>query len=265
MIVDGRAIAKEIVAQVRKKTEGSSPSFVAFVVAPSSATRSYLLVKERQAHEAGIVMHVRELPESITTEEMIEAILLVEDDAVIVQLPLPAHIDTEQVLEALPVEKDADVLSIAARDHGPLMHPIAASVADILQRGSVSVLGLHAVVVGQGWLVGQPVAKWLRNEGAHVEVVTRETGNLSEALLNADIVVSGAGSPGLVTASMVREGAIVIDVGTSELGGSIAGDVAPEVAQKAALFTAVPGGVGPVAVSYLMKNVATLSRLRKLP
>lgn len=263
MIIDGRALAKEVLAQVRVETEGKNPSFVAFVVAPSPATKSYLLVKERQAREAGIEMHIRELPESVTTDAMIEDIRAVEEDALIVQLPLPSHIDTEHVLRAIPVEKDADVLSIAAREYGTLVHPIAASVADILERGKVRVSGARAVVVGEGWLVGQPVARWLRKEGAQVEVVTRETGSLAEALKAADIVVSGAGSPGLITTSMVPEGAVVIDVGTSELGGSLAGDVAPEVADKASLFTPVPGGVGPLAVSYLMKNVAVLSRLRK--
>jgi len=264
MIVDGRQIAEEVLAKVRGDVEalGRVPSFVAFAVAPSAATLSYLKVKERQAQAAGIEMVVRSLPETSTTEAIIDEIQAAAEDAVIVQLPLPPHVDLMRVLEAIPEDKDADVLSPQVRASGPIMHPIAASIKDILARSIVSVYGARAVVVGQGWLVGQPVTAWLREAGAQVETVTRESGDLMSLAPQADILVSGTGSPGLITTQLVKRGATVIDVGTSELGGSIAGDVAPEVATVAGVFTPVPGGVGPVAVAYLMKNVAELARLR---
>jgi methylenetetrahydrofolate dehydrogenase (NADP+)/methenyltetrahydrofolate cyclohydrolase len=264
MIVDGKAIAERILEQTRLDAASLPrvPSFAAFAVAPAPATQSYLHMKARQASRAGVEMQVRELPDDISTEALIDEIRLAREDAVIVQLPLPEHIDTMRVLEAIPEGKDADVLAPAARTHGSVMHPIAASIKEILEGGGVSVAGSRAVVVGQGWLVGQPATAWLTEEGAEVATVTKESGDLKEMLPQADIVVSGAGSPGLITPDLVKEGAAVIDVGTSELGGSIAGDVAPEVSEIAGLFTPVPGGVGPVAVAFLMRNVVDLARLR---
>lgn len=262
MIVDGRSIAKEVLDAARRESKGFTPSFAAFTVAPSPATLSYLKMKKRQAEEAGIQMRVHELDETLDTDGIIEEITRAAEDAVIVQLPLPPEIETMRVLESIPLRKDADVLSPEARTRGPVMHPIAESVADIFNRYDVAVAGRKAVVVGQGWLVGQPVSEWLAREGADLTIVTLESGDLREALQHADIVISGTGSPGLITPELVRDGAVVVDVGTSELGGSIAGDVDPRVAQKASLFTPVPGGVGPIAVSYLMKNVVALSRLR---
>lgn len=260
MKVDGKAIASEVIeaARVRAVALPRPPSFVAFVVAPSPATESYLRMKRKQAEAAGVAMDVRMLPESITTDDLIAEIERAPEDAVIVQLPLPESIDTDAVLRAIPPEKDADVLSPRSREASVVIHPIAAAVADILRRGGVEVAGKRAGVVGQGWLVGKPVAEWLAKEGADVFVVTKESGRLEE-LRSADIIVSGAGSAGIITSTYIASGASVIDVGTSELGGAIAGDVAPEVEAVAGLFTPVPGGVGPVAVAYLIHNVVALS------
>lgn len=262
MNLDWKQIAADVLEEARREANGLFPSFLAIAVDPSPATRSYLSIKKRQAERAGIRMEVCELPLESTTEEVVAAVRNAQEGAVIVQLPLPDSIDTEAVLGAIPVEKDADVLSPQARSELRVMHPIAASVADILSRAGKKVEGAKVAVVGQGWLVGRPVAEWLLKEGAQVSVVTKEEGDLKDALSGAEVVVSGAGSPGIVTKSFVEPGAIVIDVGTSELGGSLMGDVEEGVAEVAGLLTPVPGGVGPIAVAYLMKNVATLSRLQ---
>lgn len=259
MIIDGRTIAREILEQVKETAGEHTPSFAAFVVGPSATTLSYLRMKRSQAERAGVRMEFRELPEDSTTDDVVEAVKTATEDAIIVQLPLPPHIDTDQVLSAIPEDKDADVLSVKTREAGVLMHPIAASVKEILERTGTRVEGAHAVVVGQGWLVGQPVASWLMRSGAQVTVVTKESGDLEDALATADIIVSGAGSPGIITSELIKDGAVVIDVGTSELGGSIAGDVEPSVAQKAGVYTPTPGGVGPIAVAMLMKNVVDLA------
>jgi methylenetetrahydrofolate dehydrogenase (NADP+)/methenyltetrahydrofolate cyclohydrolase len=266
MIIDGKAIAAEILAQVyeQAKTLPTPPRLTAFVVAPTGATRSYLSIKRAQATKAGVSMDVRELPETIKTDELISVMRQTRTDGVIVQLPLPSHIDTTSVLEAIPVSRDADVLSPRTRSEGTLTHPIAASVREVLQAGNVTVAGAHAVVVGQGWLVGLPSANWLEAQGATVTRVTKESGNLEEALKGADIIVTGVGSPNLITPDMVPEGAVVIDAGTSELGGSISGDVDRGVAEKVRVFTPVPGGLGPIAVSFLMYNVVALARARLL-
>jgi methylenetetrahydrofolate dehydrogenase (NADP+)/methenyltetrahydrofolate cyclohydrolase len=222
-----------------------------------------LRIKERYAKRAGIAMEVIRTAPTVTTDELVALIASDRHDAIIVQLPLPESIDLQRVLAALPPAKDADALSSATRDRNVIMHPIVAAVESILAAGSIPVEGARAVVIGKGWLVGEPVAAWLARAGAHVTVLTRESSDLSPCQ-GADIIVSGAGVPGLLTADLVRPGATVIDVGTSELGGSLAGDAAPEVAQVAGVFTPVPGGVGPIAVSYLMRNVAELAEQGRL-
>ncbi len=264
MIIDGKAIAKEILEKTKHDASmlGSVPTFAAITVSPSPATESYLRIKRKQAAEAGIDMEVIAM-DATTTEELVERIGVLPHDAVIVQLPLPAHIDLEQVLAAIPPGKDADTLSASTREEGALMHPIARAVAEIFERTGVNPKGAQAVVIGNGWLVGQPVSVWLASVGAHVTILTRESGDIGPSCRAADIIVAGAGSPGLVKPEDVQAGAVVIDVGTSELGGSLAGDVAPGVAEVAGVFTPVPGGVGPIAVACLMRNVVELASLQR--
>jgi methylenetetrahydrofolate dehydrogenase (NADP+)/methenyltetrahydrofolate cyclohydrolase len=260
MIVDGNALAKQILAQVAEevRTAHRQPTLLALVASNDPATRSYLAIKSRFAEAAGIVMRV-EMVENPTTESLVARATAAKEDGVIIQLPLPQSIDTDAVLAAVTVEQDADVLSPSARERALVLPPVATAVAEILHQGGVVVSGAQATVIGAGRLVGEPVAKWLRENGAVVEVVTKEEGSLTESLSHADIIVAGAGTPGLVTADMVRQGVVILDAGTSEQGGVIAGDVDPGVAEVASLFTPVPGGIGPVAVACLMRNVAHLA------
>lgn len=260
MIIDGRAIARDILKETKERALRlpKPPSFLAVAVAPLPATESYLKMKREQASSVGIEMNVR-LYESSTTEELVKILGEITEDAVIVQLPMPDVIDLHTVLDAIPPEKDADVLARRTREEQMLMHPVAAAVREILKRNAVEPSGKRVTVVGKGWLVGAPAAAWLRSVGAQVTVVTRNEGNLKDALRDADIVVTGAGMAGLIGKDDVRRGVVVIDIGTSELGGSLAGDVRPEVAEVASLFTPVPGGVGPITVAFLLQNVVTLA------
>ncbi|KND47966.1 MAG: methylenetetrahydrofolate dehydrogenase (NADP+) / methenyltetrahydrofolate cyclohydrolase [Parcubacteria bacterium C7867-004] len=261
MIVDGRAITSEILARVRGK---KTLTVRAVSVSPSPATESYLAIKASRAEDAGMELEVLQLLDSATTEEVIAAVREPGADAIIVQLPLPDGIDTQAVLDSIPLEKDADVLSRAAYarfengEDGALLPPVVGAVREILERGGIEVPGKRAVVIGQGRLVGAPVALWLKQQGASVSVLTRESGDLAE-LKDADIIVSGAGVAGLIQPNHVRQGVALIDAGTSESSGAIVGDADPACAEVAALFTPVPGGVGPVAVACLFANAARLN------
>jgi methylenetetrahydrofolate dehydrogenase (NADP+)/methenyltetrahydrofolate cyclohydrolase len=167
--------------------------------------------------------------------------------------------DTKAILDSIPVEKDADVLSSVARTTGALLPPVVSAVKKILEFGKVEVKGKKTVVVGSGFLVGAPVAAWLIQQGAEVKVVNRSTGNLSELLHDADIIVSGAGSPHFIKPDMLKQGVVLIDAGTSESDGTITGDADLACAEKCSVFTPVPGGVGPLAVACLFENVVTLA------
>ena len=257
MIIDGRKIAQEILARVKARTEklGRRPNVLAYVSPDeTSATRSYLKIKARSAEDAGCDF---EETRSLTFSD--------RADAIIVQLPLPSGVVTADVLNSIPVEKDADVLSLAARgkfeknEAGALLPPVVGAVREICAHASVEVKGRNAVIIGNGWLVGNPCAIWLAQQGATVSVMTSKSKDLSAALRAADIIVSGTGSPHLIKPDMLKDGVVLIDAGTSESGGTIAGDADPACAEKCSLFTSVPGGVGPIAVACLFENAVTLA------
>ena len=265
MIVNGKAITAELLKKVREKvaTLPHVPVVRAITVAPSPATMSYLRIKQKRAQEAGMILETVMLQEDVGTDEVIHAVLMEGADAVIVQLPLPESIDVEAVLESIPLAKDADVLSSAAKvlaETGEgLLSPVVAAVKEILTRSEVHVEGKNVCVVGKGNLVGRPVAEWLMRQGARVTVLGKEDTDLT-VLKKADIVILGAGQGGLVKKEHLKPGVVLIDAGTSESGGSIVGDADPACAEVASVFTPVPGGVGPIAVACLFKNVLDLCK-----
>ena len=258
MILDGRALAGEILARTRARAAQlpRPPRVVAVVANETPATQSYLKIKTTRAADAGCLFETRPLGAEYA-----------DADAVIVQLPLPADVNAKIILDAIPLNKDADVLSSAARTlfeaarvdiRCPLLPPVVGAVQAILEYGKVEMAGNRAVVVGEGFLVGVPVATWLRQQGAEVTVANDTTEDLAAVLRAAGIIVSGAGSPGLITPDMLKEGVVLIDAGPSESGGKLAGDADPACAPTCAIFTPVPGGVGPIAVAKLFENVVTL-------
>jgi methylenetetrahydrofolate dehydrogenase (NADP+)/methenyltetrahydrofolate cyclohydrolase len=260
MIVDGKKIAEEIIAQLKEERASLPPVLKIGVLMgeEDAASASFVKIKERVADKLHVVV-VRELvQESSTTKDALFALRRLTDvcAGVIVQMPLPAGINIDEVLAALPPEKDVD----AVTEHERIVRaPVAEAVSEVFVRNNVSAAGKTAVVVGAGKLVGAPVAELLHYLGAHVEVVTRNEGSLSD-LKTADIVVLGAGEPGLVKPEMLKEGVILIDAGTSEASGRLAGDADPACAEVASLFTPVPGGIGPIAVAMIFKNLFILAR-----
>jgi methylenetetrahydrofolate dehydrogenase (NADP+)/methenyltetrahydrofolate cyclohydrolase len=266
MIVDGRAISLRVLAEAKEEVKrlGREPVVRAVVAAPSPATESYLSIKQSRAEDAGMRLEVVRADAGADEAELMRLVEAPGADAVIVQLPLPAGLDTERVLNAIPLSKDADVLSCTAYapfekgEPGALVPPVAAAVERILAEAGTNIAGKNAVVVGDGFLVGKPVAVLLRRLGAEVSVVTRDTAGKEDMYREADIIVSGAGSAHIIRPDMVKEGVVLIDAGTSESNGAIAGDIDPTCAEKASLYTPVPGGVGPVAVAMLFKNAARL-------
>lgn len=257
MTIDGRAIAKDILINVRARAERlpHSPKVIAIVGSETPATQSYLKIKAARAADAGCVFEARPLGASFE-----------DADAVIVQLPLPPGANQKEICDSIPLEKDADVLSSATRekfergDADALLPPVVAAIRELFARYGVDPKGKRAAVIGNGWLVGNPATVWLRQQGAEVTVLTSNSGDLSAALGKADVIVSGAGSPGLITPDKLKEGVVLIDAGTSESGGALAGDADPACAAKCSLFTPVPGGVGPIAVACLFENAVSFAQ-----
>ena len=261
MILDGKALAGEILDEIGRRAIALGQPKVAIIVGNvTPATRSYLAAKARAAKRAGCALEVIEFAEDATAVELRLAIDSAEADAIVVQLPLGDLELGKEVCDAIPAEKDADVLSTVSRmrfeadEPDALVPPVAATLAEILSVNGIDPVGKKALVLGDGWLVGKPCATWLSHRGADVI----HTNDLAE-LPNADLIVSGLGSPHIIKPEMLKDGVVLIDAGTSELGGKLAGDADPACAPKCALFTPCPGGVGPIAVAKLFENVIVLA------
>lgn len=264
MIVDGKAIAAQLITQTRTEAQALAsygvPTLAIITCDPTFETKKYLALKERKAVAAGVQVLVQELPPDATTAMVVASVTsaVLTAQAVVVQLPLPAHIDRDTVLAAVPATHDPDGFRYGG-DPVACQSPVVVAIAEIARAYGVTFAGKSVVVVGAGRLVGMPAAHFARAEGASVTVVTKDTENLEESLRGADIVITGAGQPGLITPAMVKDGVVIFDAGTSEDGGVLRGDVAAAVAEKALIFTPVPGGIGPVTVAALLHNTVTLA------
>lgn len=267
--VDGVALAREVLAQVRKAAAGlpSAPRlvFVQDSRRPSAVGERYVRQKLAAAKEAGIEAQLCVVGHnSAALPEVLEQ-LLPEGVQVVVQLPVANRQEQEAALAILPAPQDPDCIGKEARERfargeSPVLPPVVAAVAHILATHGITLKGKKVAIVGKGYLVGEPAAVWFSQQGAEV-VVVEKGAPLVPSLRDADIVVAGAGVPALITPEMLKEGVVLLDAATSEEGGALVGDVANDATHKASLWTPVPGGIGPLAVAKLLENVVTLARL----
>lgn len=263
MIIDGRALAGTIIASLQTAIvkRPIPPRLVVFACAPNFETQKFLTLKTKRAHEAGVAIEVVMLPEAVTVHEVTGAIaqVLPHTDAIIIQFPFP-HLATGDLIPLVPVTHDVDVMGYAG-GLPDLLPPVVGAIAEMSRVHQIEWAGKQVAIVGNGRLVGAPMVAYATARGAAVTLITKESPN-TEALQLADIVVLGAGVPGLLRADMVKEGVVVFDAGTSEEGGVLVGDADPAVADKASFFTPVPGGIGPLTVAVLLKNVLYLAESR---
>ncbi|MDO8561832.1 MAG: bifunctional 5,10-methylenetetrahydrofolate dehydrogenase/5,10-methenyltetrahydrofolate cyclohydrolase [bacterium] len=262
MVIDGKAIAENIYQDLAPKFKafGRGVRLGIVVVGENPVIESFVRIKTRSAEKLAIEMVRTNLPDTATTDDVVAAVkrMCEETDAVIAQLPLPKEVDTNAVLASIPKEKDVDALNpTVPEEERPVHAPVALAAVEILNRSGVKIPGARAVVVGAGRLVGAPSAWLLRKLGANVSVFSLEEGSIHD-LKDADIIVSGAGNPGFIKPEHIKESVALVDGGTSELNKKIAGDADPACAQIAGVFTPVPGGVGPVAVAMIFKNLLEL-------
>lgn len=266
-ILDGKQTAADIRAELKEKVKmlRIQPKLAVMLVGNDPASEVYVRGKVKACEDVGIASALVRLPDSATQEEVEIAVKnLVGDDtvtSVLVQLPLPHRLDAEQVLKLIPPEKDAD--GFAHENVGKLAlgeECVTActpkGVMELLERAGISVAGKRAVVLGRSKIVGRPMAMLLLNADATVIVCHSKTKNLAEECRRAEILVVAIGKPKFVTADMVGEGAVVVDVGINRgADGRLCGDVDFEaVKDKAAYITPVPGGVGPMTIAMLLKN-----------
>lgn len=269
-IIDGKRISLEIKDEVKARVselsgEGIVPCLAVILVGEDPASRVYVRNKKKACEYVGIKSLSYELGEETTEKELLELINRLNEDkgcnGILVQLPLPKHINEEKVLLAISPEKDVDgfhpynvgLLSIGS---ARLKACTPAGCIELIKRSGVDIKGKSCVVVGRSNIVGKPVSMLLLAENGTVTTCHSKTKDLKAVCLNADIIVAAVGIPGFVKGDMVKEGAVIIDVGINRLeNGKLCGDVAfDECEKKASLITPVPGGVGPMTIAMLMKN-----------
>ncbi|MDE2213017.1 MAG: bifunctional 5,10-methylenetetrahydrofolate dehydrogenase/5,10-methenyltetrahydrofolate cyclohydrolase [Patescibacteria group bacterium] len=258
MLIDGRNIARDIRAALRGEHAQflRTPVLGVLMGEGDRVVDQFVRIKERTAHDIGVTLVRQWLSSSSTTEDALDGLarLCKCSDGVIVQLPLPASIESSLVVEAIPAEKDIDGIGKTPR----VFPPVIEAMKEILKLNRIGIAGKDALIVGRGRLVGGPAAKWLASEGAHTTILAKDEKGLVSAARRADIIVLGAGAPGLLTPDMVKKGSVILDAGTSEEGGEVRGDADPRCAEEALIFTPVPGGIGPIAVSMIFKNLFLL-------
>jgi methylenetetrahydrofolate dehydrogenase (NADP+)/methenyltetrahydrofolate cyclohydrolase len=277
-IIDGKAIAAEVRAEVKSRVEalaadGIVPGLATVLVGEDPASKVYVSAKRKACAQAGIKAWDHDLPASISHQELLDLVQgLNADDAVhgiLVQLPLPPHVDEQPIVEAVSGRKDADGfhpynLGRLLSGKTSVAPATPAGIQELLRRAGVPTAGAEVVIVGRSNIVGKPLAAMLcqKAEGANATVTICHTGtrDLADHTRRADILVAAVGRPEAITAPMVAPGATVIDVGVNRTEDGLVGDVDFDaVSEVAGAITPVPGGVGPMTIAMLLANVVKLA------
>ena len=266
--LDGKLYRAELFEDLKKRVAAldKQPGLATVLVGEDPGSHSYVKMKHRDCEELGIASIRKDLPED-TTQEELEAVIaeLNADDNVtgyIVQLPLPKHLNENRILELIDPEKDADGLhpvnlgKLVLNEDAPLPCTPNGCIS-LLRRYNVEIDGAKVVVIGRGVTVGRPIGLMLtrRSENATVTLCHTGTKDLKAETLEADIIIAAAGKPHMLTADMVKEGAAILDVGVSRVDGKLAGDVHPDVWEKAGFISPNPGGVCPLTRTFVVSNI----------
>lgn len=277
-ILDGKALAQQIEIEIQKEVEslsqkGITPGLAVMLVGSDPASQSYVNMKAKACKRTGIYSITHEMPENIQQESLLQTIAMLNQnpniDGILVQLPLPKHIDTTAVLEAIAPHKDVDGFHPfnMGRVFANLESFVPATpmgVLTLLKHYKIPLQGKNVVIVGASNIVGKPLGALFLNENATITLCHIYTQDLAKHTKEADILCVAVGKPNLITKDMVKEGAIVVDIGISRLqDGRIVGDVDFEnVAPLCEFITPVPGGVGPMTIASLLQNTLKSAKLR---
>lgn len=277
-ILDGKALAQTIESAIQKEVEilneqGITPGLAVILVGNDPASQTYISMKAKACKRTGIYSITHEMPQSIRQESLLQTISMLNQnpniDGILVQLPLPKHIDTAAVLETIAPHKDVDGFHPfnMGRIFSNLDGFIPATpmgVITLLEHYNIALEGKNVVIIGASNIVGKPLAALFLNKNATITLCHIYTQDLIKHTKEADILCVAVGKPNLITKEMVKENAIVIDIGISRLqDGKIVGDVDyPNVSLKCSFITPVPGGVGPMTIASLLQNTLKAAKMR---
>jgi len=275
MVIDGKQLASEIIEELKKEREAilKKIRLAVVLVGDNPASLSFIKQKEKVAQELNIDFRLYQYPETIKTKELRKKVndvcRVTYNRGVVVQLPLPDSINSQVVLNAILSLKDPDILS--EKNLGGfyvnrliVLPPVIEAIKFLLKKYQIPIEGKIVLLIGRGQLVGKPAALWFINQRATVIVANSKTQNLQDLIKMADIIVSSAGVPNLITGEMVKQGVVIFDSAVVSEAGKLKGDSDFDSLQdKAALLTPVPGGLGPLTVAFLFKNLLELVKQQK--
>ncbi|MBM7555238.1 bifunctional methylenetetrahydrofolate dehydrogenase/methenyltetrahydrofolate cyclohydrolase FolD [Halanaerobacter jeridensis] len=278
-ILDGKKVAEKVEDNLESeikslKEKGIEPGLTVVLVGNDPASQVYVSYKEKACKRVGINSNIVDLPQDVSQEDLLAEI---EDlnkdeqvDGILVQLPLPEHIDEEKVIESIVPEKDVDgfhpanVGRLVTQGDMDLAPCTPKGIIEVLNEYNIDIEGKEAVIVGRSNIVGKPIANMLLHNNATVTICHSRTKDLKAHTSQADILIAAVGREEFITADMVKEGAIVIDVGINRTDDGLVGDVEFEaVKEKVAAITPVPGGIGPMTIATLLENTITACEQRR--
>ncbi|NEF41627.1 bifunctional methylenetetrahydrofolate dehydrogenase/methenyltetrahydrofolate cyclohydrolase FolD [Staphylococcus aureus] len=278
-ILDGKQIAKDyrqgLEDQVEAlKEKGFTPKLSVILVGNDGASQSYVRSKKKAAEKIGMISEIVHLEETVTEEEVLNELNRLNNDdsvsGILVQVPLPKQVSEQKILEAINPEKDVDgfhPINIGKLyiDEQTFVPCTPLGIMEILKHADIDLEGKNAVVIGRSHIVGQPVSKLLLQKNASVTILHSRSKDMASYLKDADVIVSAVGKPGLVTKDVVKEGAVIIDVGnTPDENGKLKGDVDYDAVKEiAGAITPVPGGVGPLTITMVLNNTLLAEKMRR--
>ena len=281
-ILNGSALSKKIKSVLSIEIEylvkkyGRSPKLCIILVGDDPASISYVKSKQKSCNEIGILCDLNILPFSTSQDDILELIQVLNNDAevdgILVQLPLPKHIDQNVIIQSIDYKKDADGLhpmnvGLLNVSDEAILPCTPKGILSLLKAEDISITGKHCVIIGRSNLVGKPMAQLMLRENASVTVCHSKTRDLAYLTRQGEILIIAIGHANLVKAEMLKEGAVVVDVGINNLDGKLVGDLynsidVTNIEKKAAAITPVPGGVGPMTIASLMENVVEIYKRR---
>ncbi|UVI83264.1 bifunctional methylenetetrahydrofolate dehydrogenase/methenyltetrahydrofolate cyclohydrolase FolD [Staphylococcus aureus] len=278
-ILDGKQIAKDYRQGLQDQVEalkekGFTPKLSVILVGNDGASQSYVRSKKKAAEKIGMISEIVHLEETATEEEVLNELNRLNNDdsvsGILVQVPLPKQVSEQKILEAINPEKDVDgfhPINIGKLyiDEQTFVPCTPLGIMEILKHADIDLEGKNAVVIGRSHIVGQPVSKLLLQKNASVTILHSRSKDMESYLKDADVIVSAVGKPGLVTKDVVKEGAVIIDVGnTPDENGKLKGDVDYDAVKEiAGAITPVPGGVGPLTITMVLNNTLLAEKMRR--
>ncbi|HDJ7720301.1 TPA: bifunctional methylenetetrahydrofolate dehydrogenase/methenyltetrahydrofolate cyclohydrolase FolD [Staphylococcus aureus] len=278
-ILDGKQIAKDYRQGLQDQVEalkekGFTPKLSVILVGNDGASQSYVRSKKKAAEKIGMISEIVHLEETATEEEVLNELNRLNNDdsvsGILIQVPLPKQVSEQKILEAINPDKDVDgfhPINIGKLyiDEQTFVPCTPLGIMEILKHADIDLEGKNAVVIGRSHIVGQPVSKLLLQKNASVTILHSRSKDMTSYLKDADVIVSAVGKPGLVTKDVVKEGAVIIDVGnTPDENGKLKGDVDYDAVKEiAGAITPVPGGVGPLTITMVLNNTLLAEKMRR--